>query len=113
MARIAFLVDGKPIAAICHAGSMLVEADVAEGRRLTSWPSIKTDLLNASARWVDREMVEDGNLITSRTPDDLPAFCDALVRQIERGVPPRVEPALAPEATAQAPAPSAEETRAW
>ncbi|KYF75785.1 general stress protein, partial [Sorangium cellulosum] len=56
--------QGKPVAAICHAGWMLVEADIADGRTLTSWPSIKTDLLNAGARWVDREVVEDGNLIT-------------------------------------------------
>ncbi|XYI04073.1 type 1 glutamine amidotransferase domain-containing protein [Sorangium sp. So ce1128] len=97
--------QGKPVAAICHAGWMLAEADIADGRTLTSWPSIKTDLLNAGARWVDREVVEDGNLITSRKPDDLPAFCDALLRQIERGVPARAEPAMAPEATAQEPAP--------
>ncbi|WP_437932447.1 type 1 glutamine amidotransferase domain-containing protein [Sorangium sp. So ce291] len=97
--------QGKPVAAICHAGWMLAEADIADGRTLTSWPSIKTDLLNAGARWVDREVVEDGNLITSRRPDDLPAFCDALLRQIERGVPARAEPAMAPEATAQEPAP--------
>lgn len=78
----AFDVPGKPIAAICHAGSMLVEADVADGRTVTSWPSIKTDLINAGARWVDREVVEDGNLITSRRPGDLPAFCAALLRQV-------------------------------
>jgi protease I len=76
----------KPVAAICHAGSMLVEADVIEDRTVTSWPSIRTDLINAGARWVDREVVEDGNLITSRKPDDLPAFCDALLRQLEQGV---------------------------
>jgi protease I len=75
---------GKPIAAVCHAGWMLAEADIAEGRTLTSWPSIRTDLLNAGARWVDREVVEDGNLITSRKPDDLPAFTNALLRQVER-----------------------------
>ncbi len=76
---------GKPVAAICHAGSMLVEADVADGRTLTSWPSIKTDLINAGARWVDREVVEDENLITSRKPDDLEAFSAALLRQLEHG----------------------------
>jgi protease I len=97
--------QGNPVAAICHAGWMLIEADIADGRTLTSWPSVKTDLLNAGARWVDREVVEDGNLITSRNPGDLPAFCDALVRQIERGVPPRAEPAVAPEAAAQEPLP--------
>lgn len=75
----------KPIAAICHAGSMLIEADVVDGRTVTSWPSVKTDLINAGARWVDREVVEDGNLVTSRNPGDLPAFCDALLRQVEHG----------------------------
>lgn len=72
----------KPIAAICHAGSMLVEADIADGRTVTSWPSIKTDLINAGAMWVDREVVQDENLITSRRPDDLPAFCKALLDQL-------------------------------
>lgn len=72
--------QGKPVAAICHAGSLLVEADVARGKVVTSWPSIKTDLINAGANWVDREVVQDGSLITSRRPHDLPAFCDALLR---------------------------------
>jgi protease I len=74
----------KPVAAICHAGSMLVEADVVRGRTLTSWPSIKTDLINAGAQWVDREVVEDGNLITSRKPADLPAFVAAIRRHLEQ-----------------------------
>ncbi|MBI3590449.1 MAG: type 1 glutamine amidotransferase [Candidatus Melainabacteria bacterium] len=65
----------KPIACICHGGSMLVEADVVKGKRLTSYASIRTDLINAGARWSDKEVVVDGNLITSRTPADLPAFC--------------------------------------
>ncbi|MGH3329289.1 MAG: type 1 glutamine amidotransferase domain-containing protein [Streptomycetales bacterium] len=73
----------KPVAAICHAGWMLVEADIARGRTLTSFHSIKTDLVNAGASWVDREVVEDGNLITSRTPRDLPAFTTALLRQLK------------------------------
>jgi protease I len=81
----------KPVAAICHAGWMLAEAGVAEGRTVTSWPSIRTDLLNAGASWVDREVVEDGNLITSRKPDDLKAFCEALLRQIDQGTAPRLE----------------------
>jgi protease I len=81
----AFFESGKPVAAICHAGWMLAEADIIDGRTLTSWPSIKTDLINAGANWVDREVVEDGNLITSRKPDDLKAFSDALVRQIDQG----------------------------
>jgi protease I len=78
---------GKPVAAVCHAGSMLIEAGLASGRTLTSWESIKTDLINAGARWVDGEVVEDGNLITSRKPDDLPAFCAALLRQLDGCIP--------------------------
>lgn len=98
-----FDVAGKPIAAICHAGSMLVEADVADGRTVTSWPSIKTDLINAGARWVDREVVEDGNLITSRSPGDLPAFCAALLRQVEQGTAERARAPRAPEAASDRP----------
>jgi protease I len=74
----------KPLAAICHGGWMLAEAGIVEGRTVTSWPSIKTDLVNAGARWVDRELVEDRNLITSRKPEDLPAFCSALLVQLDR-----------------------------
>lgn len=81
---------GKPVAAICHAGWMLVEADVADGKTVTSAPSIKTDLINAGARWVDREVVEDENLITSRGPQDLEAFSTAILRQLEQG---KAEPA--------------------
>ncbi len=69
-----FFDRGKPVAAICHAPWTLVEADVVRGRTLTSWPSLKTDLKNAGARWVDREVVQDDRLVTSRKPDDLPAF---------------------------------------
>jgi len=79
----AFFDQGKLVAAVCHGPWMLVEADVAEGRTVTSWPSIRTDLINAGARWVDREVVEDGNLITSRKPDDLPAFSQAILRRLE------------------------------
>ena len=86
-----FFQQDKPIAAICHAGWMLAEADIADGRTVTSWPSIKTDLINAGASWVDREVVEDGNLITSRKPDDLKAFSEALLRQIDQGIAPRIE----------------------
>ena len=75
---------GKPVAAICHAGWMLAEADIIRGKTVTSWPSIKTDLVNAGAEWVDQEVVEDGNLITSRKPDDLEAFTKALLSQIEQ-----------------------------
>jgi protease I len=98
-----FFQADKPVAAICHAGWMLVEADIVEGRTLTSWPSIKTDLLNAGASWVDREVVEDGNLITSRNPNDLPAFQEALLRQVSQGIAPRLESHLAPEAAADQP----------
>jgi protease I len=74
---------GKPVAAICHAGWMLAEADIARGRTLTSVKAIKTDLVNAGADWVDQEVVEDGNLITSRTPADLDAFTKTLLAQLE------------------------------
>ncbi len=74
-----FFADGKPVAAICHAPWTLVEADVVGGRRMTSWPSLQTDLRNAGADWVDEEVVVDGNLVTSRNPDDLPAFNRELV----------------------------------
>ena len=69
-----FFESSKPVAAICHAPWMLVEADVVRGRTVTSWPSLQTDLRNAGAKWVDQEVVRDGNLITSRKPDDIPAF---------------------------------------
>ncbi len=70
---------GKPIAAICHGPWMLVEADVVDGRTVTSWPSVRTDLSNAGANVVDQEVAIDGNLITSRKPDDIPAFSKALI----------------------------------
>jgi protease I len=69
-----FVGSGKPVAAICHAPWTLVEAGVLSGRRLTSWPSLQTDIRNAGGTWVDEEVVVDGNLVTSRKPDDLPAF---------------------------------------
>jgi deglycase len=95
----AMALAGKPIAAVCHAPWMLIEADVVDDRMMTSWPSVRTDLLNAGARWVDREVVVDGNIITSRKPDDLPAFCDAILRQLAEGVPERQLPARSLEAT--------------
>jgi len=88
-----FFKADKPIAAICHAPWMLVEADIVDGYTVTSFASIRTDLLNAGAHWVDREVVEDGALITSRKPDDLPAFCAALLRQVDQGIAPRLEAA--------------------
>jgi len=75
----AFDAAGKPIAAICHAPWLLVEAGLLEGRTVTGWPSIRTDLANAGAAVVDREVAIDGNLITSRKPDDIPAFTEALM----------------------------------
>ena len=75
----AFIDSGKPVAAICHAPWTLVEAGVLDGKRLTSWPSLQTDIRNAGGDWVDEEVVTDGNLITSRNPDDLPAFNRALL----------------------------------
>lgn len=69
-----FMASGKPVAAICHAPWVLVEAGCVRGRRLASWPSLQTDVRNAGGEWVDEEVVVDGNLISSRNPDDLPAF---------------------------------------
>ena len=78
-----FAHSGKLVAAVCHGPQLLIEADAVAGRMLTSWPSVETDLENASVIWIDREVVEDGNLITSRKPDDLDAFCTAILRRIE------------------------------
>lgn len=70
---------GKVIAAVCHGPQVLIEADVVRGRTLTSWPSIRTDLKNAGAKVIDQAVVVDGNLVTSRSPDDLPDFCKAVI----------------------------------
>ena len=80
----AFFEAGKPVAAICHAAWMLVEADVVQGRKLTSYWSIKTDVRNAGGNWVDEEVVVDANLVTSRSPDDLPAFNEKLLELVAR-----------------------------
>ena len=74
-----FFRTGKPVGAICHGPWTLIEADVVRGRKMTSWPSLQTDLKNAGAHWVDKEAVVDGKLVTSRNPDDLPAFCERLI----------------------------------
>ena len=81
----AFFEAGKPVAAICHAPWTLVEADVVRGRTLTSWPSLRTDIKNAGGEWVDEEVHVDAGFVTSRKPDDLPAFCDKLVEEICEG----------------------------
>lgn len=75
----------KPVAAICHAGWVLASAGILKGRTVTSFSAIKDDVVNAGARWVDQEVVVDGHLITARKPDDLPAFCGALVAQLAVG----------------------------
>ena len=80
-----FAAAGKPVAAICHAPWLLIEADVVRGRRVTSWPSLRTDLRNAGGEVVDEAAVTDGNIITSRNPDDVPAFTAALIAAIEAG----------------------------
>jgi protease I len=77
---------GKPIAVICHGGWVLAEADVVRGKTMTSWPSLKTDLRNAGATWVDREVVTDDGLVSSRKPDDLDAFCAKLIEEVAEGV---------------------------
>jgi protease I len=81
-----FVDRGKPIAAICHAPWMLVEAGVAEGRRMTSYHSIRTDVINAGAKWVDEEVVVDEGVVTSRSPGDLPAFIDKMLEEFHEGI---------------------------
>jgi deglycase len=81
----AFFEQSKPVAAICHGPWTLVEADVVRGRTLTSWPSLQTDIRNAGGTWTDEEVVVDQGLVTSRNPDDLPAFCDKLVEEFCEG----------------------------
>jgi protease I len=80
-----FFEQAKPVAVICHGPWTLVEADVVNGRKITSWPSLKTDLRNAGANWVDEEVVVDQGLVSSRRPDDLPAFCAKLVEEFCEG----------------------------
>jgi protease I len=83
----AFFDSEKPVAAICHAPIMLIEADVLHDRRLTSWPSLQTDIRNAGGRWTDEEVVVDWGLVTSRKPEDIPAFNQRMIEAIAEGAP--------------------------
>jgi protease I len=80
-----FFDEKKPVAAICHGPQTLINAGVVDGREMTSFPSIKVDLINAGAKWVDKEVVVDNGLVTSRTPADLPAFNKKMVEEIREG----------------------------
>lgn len=80
-----FFQAGKPVASICHGPWTLIEAGVVKGRQMTSWPSLKTDLKNAGANWVDQEVVVDQGLVTSRSPDDIPAFNDKMIEEFAEG----------------------------
>jgi protease I len=81
-----FIKDGKPVSAICHGPQLLISAGAVKGRRMTSWIGIRDDLIAAGAEYVDTEVVVDGNIITSRMPDDLPAFCRELLRMLKRNL---------------------------
>jgi protease I len=80
-----FVESGKTVAAICHGPWTLIEAGQVKGKTMTSWPSLRTDLTNAGAKWVDKEVVQDGNIVTSRKPDDIPAFSKTLIEAISSG----------------------------
>ncbi len=84
----AFFDQGKPVAVICHGPWMLVEADVVRGRKLTSWPTLETDIRNAGGNWVDEPVVVDSGLVTSRKPDDIPAFNEKMIEEFAEGVHP-------------------------
>lgn len=81
----AFINSNKPLAAICHGPQVLIETKQLDGRKLTSYPSVRTDIENAGANWEDKEVVIDGNLITSRKPDDIPAFSKAIIEALTNG----------------------------
>lgn len=93
-----FVDTGKPIGAICHGPWVLVETNILEGRVVTSWPSLQTDLLNAGAKWVDQEVVSDQGLVTSRKPADIPAFCKKFMEEIAEGPHRRTIGELSPKA---------------
>jgi protease I len=80
-----FFEAGKPVGSICHGPWMLVEADVVRGRTITSWPSLKTDIKDAGGKWVDQEVVTDQGLVTSRKPDDIPAFSKKIIEEFAEG----------------------------
>jgi len=80
-----FFDAGKPVAVICHGPWTLVEADVVRGRKITSWPSVRTDLINAGANWVDSEVIVDNGLVSSRKPDDIPAFNEKMIEEFAEG----------------------------
>jgi protease I len=82
----AFFDAGKPVAAICHGPWVLVEADAVRGRKLTSWPTLQTDIRNAGGTWVDEQVVVDSGLVTSRKPDDIPAFNEKMIEEFAEGV---------------------------
>ena len=82
----AFFDANKPVAAICHGPWMLIEAEVIRGRKLTSWPSLKTDILNAGGTWLDEACVSDKGLVTSRSPKDLAIFCETTIKEFAKGV---------------------------
>jgi protease I len=84
-----FFDEGKPVASICHGPWLLIEAGVVDGRKVTSWPSLQTDLRNAGAQWVDEEVVVDQGLVTSRKPDDIPAFNNKMLEELKEGPHPR------------------------
>ena len=81
-----FFETGKPVGVICHGPWTLVEAGVVKGRKITSWPTLRTDIENAGGKWVDEEVVVDAGLVSSRKPDDLPAFCAKIVEEFGEGV---------------------------
>jgi len=95
-----FFEEGKPVAVICHGPWTLVEGDLVRGRRLTSWPSLKTDIRNAGGDWVDEEVVVDGGLVSSCKPGDLPAFCARLVEEFAEGFHERQTESITAESSA-------------